>query len=111
MGLLSSGHPARSHRQHHGVHLRSGQSADNDCGSGKPADTVRIRSGRKPDPVDRSKLEQHMELYDARNRVSKKIYDDGSNYLYDSDGVGNLLHQTDAKGGVKNKKSEEGRGG
>ena len=39
-------------------------------------------------------------LYDARNRVSKKIYDDGSNYLYDSDGVGNLLHQTDAKGVV-----------
>ena len=36
-------------------------------------------------------------VYDSRNRVSKKIYNDGSSYLDDYDGVGNLLHQTDAK--------------
>jgi RHS repeat-associated protein len=36
--------------------------------------------------------------HDNRNRVAKKIYADGSAYLYDYDGAGNLLHQTDAKG-------------
>jgi RHS repeat-associated protein len=35
--------------------------------------------------------------YDQRNRLSEKIFTDGTSYLYDYDGVGNLKHRTDAK--------------